>query len=57
MKLQREPIDIDLYVANEPLTEKDRKEISEFIKNYKKKQKLAVKKVRARKNKKEKVAV
>jgi len=49
MELQREPIDVDLYVVNKPLTEKDRKEITEFIKNYKKKQKLLAKRVRARK--------
>jgi len=49
MKLQREPIEVDLYVVNKPLTEKDRQEITEFIKNYKKKQRLAAKRVRVHK--------
>ncbi len=42
MKLQREPIDIDLYVSPKRMTERERKELGEFIEEYKRKQ--AVKK-------------
>jgi hypothetical protein len=45
MKLQREPIAIDLYVSSKQMTEKERKELSEFIEKVKQKNK-------AKKNKK-----
>jgi hypothetical protein len=34
----KEPKGIDFIIASEPLTDKARKEISEFIRNYKAKQ-------------------
>ncbi len=39
MKLKPEPIEIDLYVSPKKMTEKERKELGEFIKEYKRKQK------------------
>jgi hypothetical protein len=39
MKLQREPIEIDLYVSNKQMTEKERKELGEFIEKVKQKNK------------------
>lgn len=30
-KLKPEPIEVDLYVSNKKMTEKERKELSEFI--------------------------
>ncbi len=33
----KEPKGIDFLIKSEPLTDKDRKEISEYIKNYKEK--------------------
>ena len=39
MKLQREPIEIDLYVVNKTLSEAEKNEMSEFIRNDKKKHK------------------
>jgi hypothetical protein len=52
MKTQRETVEIDLYVEHRPLTEKEMKETSEFIKNYKKKRKLAIQRTSARKKRK-----
>ncbi len=31
----KEPKGVDFFISSEPLTEKDRKEISEFIRKYK----------------------
>lgn len=39
MKLKPEPREIDLYVSNKRMTEKERKELGEFIEEYKRKQK------------------
>ena len=39
MKLKPEPVEIDLYVSNKRLTDKEHKELSDFIKAYKEKQK------------------
>ncbi|KMQ67784.1 hypothetical protein [Chryseobacterium koreense] len=36
----KEPKGVDFVIQSEPLTDKDRKEISEFIKKYKEKQKV-----------------
>jgi hypothetical protein len=33
-KLQREPIEIDLCVSNKQMTEKERKELGEFIDDF-----------------------
>lgn len=49
MGLIREPLDVDFYVIDRPLTDKDRKEISAYIQNCKKKKKLALKRARVRK--------
>lgn len=49
MGLIREPLDVDFYVIDKPLTEADRKAIALFIQNDKKKRKLATKRARARK--------
>lgn len=38
MKLQREPIEIDLYVSTKQMTEKERKELGDFIEQVKQKQ-------------------
>ena len=38
-KLQREPIEIDLYVSDKQMTEKERKELGEFIEMVKQKNK------------------
>ena len=35
----REPKGVDFFINSEPLTDKDRKEISQFISDYKLKQK------------------
>lgn len=43
MKLQPEPREIDLYVSNRKVTEKELKELSEFIEEYKRKQALSKK--------------
>ena len=43
-KLKPEPREIDLYVSNEKLTEKEFKELAEFIEQVK--QKKAAKKLR-----------
>ena len=40
MKLKPEPREIDLYVSSKKSTEKELQELSEFIKEYKKKQDL-----------------
>jgi len=40
MKLQPEPREIDLYVSNRKVTEKELKELSEFIAEYKRKRDL-----------------
>jgi hypothetical protein len=40
MKLKPEKREIDLYVSNKRLTEKEYKELSDFIKAYKEKKKL-----------------
>ncbi len=40
MKLQPESRDIDLYVSNKKMTEKERKELAEFIEQVRKKNKL-----------------
>lgn len=37
MALIREPLDVDFFVEPKPLSDTERKTISEFIKNYKKK--------------------
>ena len=37
MGLVKEPKDVDFFVVNKKLTEKERKELSEFIENYKRK--------------------
>jgi len=39
-KLKAEPREIDLYVSNKKLSERELKELSEFIKEYKRKQAL-----------------
>lgn len=39
MKLKAEPIDIDLYVNPKPLTKKEKKELDDFIRAYREKQK------------------
>lgn len=38
MKLKPEPIEIDLYVSPKKMTEKERKELGDFIEEYKRKQ-------------------
>lgn len=38
MKLKPEPIEIDLYVSPKKMTEKERKELGEFIEEYRRKQ-------------------
>lgn len=40
MKLKPEPIDVDLYVSSKKSTEKELQELSEFIKEYKRKSAL-----------------
>jgi hypothetical protein len=40
MGLIKEPAGIDFIIQNTPLTEKERKEISEFIQNRKRERKL-----------------
>ncbi len=40
MKLKPEPREIDLYVSPTKMTEKERKELGEFIEEYKRKQAL-----------------
>jgi hypothetical protein len=49
----REPKGVDFVIKSDPLTEQDRKEISEFIRDYKKKQALKAiqKKTRIQKSK------
>lgn len=37
MALIKEPLDVDFFVESKPLSDTERKTISEFIKNYKKK--------------------
>ena len=37
MKLKPEPIEIDLYVSPKKMTEKERKELGEFIEAYRRK--------------------
>lgn len=37
MALIKEPLDVDFFVEPKPLSDTERKTISEFIKNYKKK--------------------
>lgn len=39
-KLKPEPIEINLYVSNKKSSEKELQELSEFIKEYKRKQAL-----------------
>lgn len=39
MKLRPEPKEIDLYVSNKKLTEKELKELGEFIEQVRRKQK------------------
>jgi len=39
MKLQPESREIDLYVSNKKMTEKERKELAEFIEQVRQKQK------------------
>jgi hypothetical protein len=51
----KEPKGVDFVIASEPLTDKARKEISEFIHNHKRK--AANKKVRARATRKQSKAV
>ena len=53
MKLQKEPIDVDLYIVNKPLTEAERKEVTEFIRKDKKRRKLAAKRAHSHKKAKE----
>ena len=49
----REPKGVDFFVNSGQLTEKDRKEITEYIKNSKKKQRrIAKRKIHARKKEK-----
>ena len=45
MALIKEPLDVDFFVEPQPLSDTERKTISEYIKNYKKKH--SVKKKRA----------
>jgi hypothetical protein len=40
MKLQRESREVDLYVSNKKMTEKERKELAEFIEQERKKKKI-----------------
>ena len=40
MKLQKESREIDLYVSNKRMTEKEVKELSDFIEQVKKKEKI-----------------
>ncbi len=40
MGLIKEPNDVDFFVVNKPMTEKEKKEFSEFIEAYKLKQKI-----------------
>ena len=46
MGLIKEPKDVDFFVINKKLTEKEKKEFSDFIKDYKRKQALKKKKQR-----------
>ncbi len=46
MGLIKEPKDVDFFVINKELTEKEKKEFSDFIENYKRKQALKKKKHR-----------
>lgn len=48
MGLIREPEGVDFLVKSRPLTDRERKEISRFIENEKKKRKMAAKKGRTR---------
>ena len=48
-KLKPEPREIDLYVSPKKPTEKELQELSEFIRDYKKKQADALKKNKQRK--------
>lgn len=52
MGLIREPLNVDFYVIDRPISAAESKEFSEFIKRDKKRQ--AAKRSRARKNKKAK---
>lgn len=38
MKLKPEPREIDLYVSSKKMTEKERKELGDYIEEYKRKQ-------------------
>lgn len=49
MGLIREPDEVDFLVKSRPLTEKERKEINEFIENAKQKRKLVHKRIRTHK--------
>ncbi|MEO6882421.1 MAG: hypothetical protein ABI199_00200 [Bacteroidia bacterium] len=44
MKLQREPIEIDLYVENKELSEKEKQEIRDYVKALNLRKKLIKKK-------------
>jgi hypothetical protein len=46
MKLKIEPIQIDLYVSNKKITEREFKELAEFIEQVKRNKKLAKKRHR-----------
>lgn len=48
----KEPKGVDFIIQSEPLTDKDRKEISEFIKRYKEKNKANLNKPTPRRKKK-----
>lgn len=39
MKLQREPVEIDLYVSPKQMTDKERKELGEFIEQVRQRKK------------------
>jgi hypothetical protein len=57
MKIHPESREIDLYVASRKMTEKESKELSEFIKQIKLKKKLVAKKSSAKKKVKVKVSL
>ncbi len=47
MGLIKEPKDVDFFVVNKPMTDKEKKEFSDFIENYKRNK--ALKKTKHRK--------
>ena len=55
MSLIKEPYGIDFIIQSPPLTEKERREISEFIQNRKLERKLMGKRIISKKAKKIKV--